>query len=36
MSGRRERVVGWAATIASTALASFWAFWGAVETFHES
>ncbi len=28
-------IVGYAALLLSTALASFWGFWGAVETFHE-
>jgi hypothetical protein len=32
---RARQIVGWTAVVFSTALASFWAFWGSVENFHE-
>lgn len=35
MPPRLRRVLGWASVGLSTLLASFWAFWGAVENFHE-
>jgi hypothetical protein len=31
----RRAAFGWAAVALSTAIASFWAFWGAIENFHE-
>lgn len=35
-SGSRvSQSVGWSAVLLSTALASFWAFWGIIENFHE-
>jgi hypothetical protein len=30
-----RQLLGWTAVIAVTALASFWAFWGSIEAFHE-
>jgi hypothetical protein len=30
-----SRIVGWIAVVLSTAIASFWAFWGIIENFHE-
>src|SRR5688572_32567812 len=30
-----RRLLGWLAVALSTALASFWAFWGIIENFHE-
>ncbi|HUI66020.1 MAG TPA: DUF1566 domain-containing protein [Bacteroidota bacterium] len=32
---KTRSVVGWIATIVSTLMAAFWAFWGSIETFHE-
>lgn len=32
---RTSRIVGWIAVVLSTPIASFWAFWGIVENFHE-
>jgi hypothetical protein len=32
---RARRILGWVATGISTLLASLWAFWGAIENFHE-
>ncbi len=32
---KRREIVGWTAVIISTSLASLWAFWGAIENFHE-
>jgi len=32
---KRRKIVGWTAVIISTSLASLWAFWGAIENFHE-
>jgi hypothetical protein len=32
---RASRIVGWIAVLLSTAIASFWAFWGIIENFHE-
>jgi hypothetical protein len=32
---RGARIVGWIAVVLSTAIASFWAFWGIIENFHE-
>jgi hypothetical protein len=33
--GAWRRVVGWTAVTLSTAITSFWAFWGIIENFHE-
>jgi hypothetical protein len=35
MAPRLRRMLGWAAVAVSTLLASLWAFWGAIENFHE-
>ena len=32
---KAKRFMGWTAVILSTCLASFWAFWGSIENFHE-
>ena len=32
---RRRRVLGWTSVAISTLLACYWAFWGAIENFHE-
>jgi len=32
---RAARITGWVAVIISTAISGFWAFWGAIENFHE-
>ena len=32
---RRQQVLGWLAVVISTGIAGFWAFWGAIENFHE-
>ena len=32
---RVRNIVGWIAVVVSTALSSFWAFWGSIENFHE-
>ena len=32
---RRRVVAGWIAVVVSTAVSSFWAFWGIIENFHE-
>jgi len=34
-SGHVTIAISWTAVVVSTALASFWAFWGAIEAFHE-
>jgi hypothetical protein len=34
-AGRLQAVAGWTAVAVSTVLASVWAFWGAIENFHE-
>lgn len=34
-SSRRQRLVGWLAVSLATLFASFWAFWGILENFHE-
>src|SRR6266508_5706779 len=31
----KRQVVGWLAVALSTSIASFWAFWGIIENFHE-
>jgi hypothetical protein len=35
VSLKRQQACGWLACVASTAIAGFWAVWGAIETFHE-
>ena len=35
MTQRGRRIVGWIAVGISAAIGSFWAFWGAIENFHE-
>lgn len=32
---KRRQIVGWIAVVFSTAVTSFWAFWGIIENFHE-
>lgn len=32
---KRQQVLGWLAALISTAIAGFWAVWGAIENFHE-
>src|SRR6185503_833418 len=32
---RARRFAGWTAVATSTAVSSFWAFWGSIENFHE-
>jgi hypothetical protein len=34
-NARARRVLGWVAVSISTVVASFWAFWGSIENFHE-
>lgn len=34
-SSRPRRIVGWIGVVLSSALSSFWAFWGSIENFHE-
>ena len=35
MPTRSRLILGWSAVGLSTVLAGFWAFWGAIENFHE-
>ena len=35
MTNRTQRILGWCAVSISTLLATYWAFWGIIETFHE-
>ena len=32
---KRRQIAGWIAVVFSTAVTSFWAFWGIIENFHE-
>ena len=32
---RRQKILGWAAVVIVTLIASFWAYWGGIENFHE-